>query len=337
MKMVFMTNTRRFLLGTAALGATLLVPLAGCASGTQPTAGEGPRIVTSAYPFQFVAERVAGTDGTVTNLTAPGAEPHDLELTPKQVGSLSDADLVVYEKGFQPAVDEAVSQSGAGNVLDTTSVVPLEPLTESGEHGGEHAGEGTEEPTGETGDDHEHDHGAEGGLDPHVWLDPTKLATIATAVADKLATVDPEHAAEYRTNAEQLGTELAALDQEFRSGLTGCLRTDFITSHTAFGYLATRYDLTQIGIGGLSPDTEPSPARIAAIQREATEHQVTTIFTETLASPAVAEAIAGDLGLRTDVLDPVEGITDKSRGQDYLAVMQANLTALQRANGCPIT
>ena len=337
MKMVFMTNTRRFLLGTAALGATLLVPLAGCASGTQPTAGEGPRIVTSAYPFQFVAERVAGTDGTVTNLTAPGAEPHDLELTPKQVGSLSDADLVVYEKGFQPAVDEAVSQSGAGNVLDTTSVVPLEPLTESGEHGGEHAGEGTEEPAGETGDDHEHVTGPKAasirtsGWTPPSW--PPSRPPWPTSWRRSIPSTPPSTGPTPSSSA----AELAALDQEFRSGLTGCLRTDFITSHTAFGYLATRYDLTQIGIGGLSPDTEPSPARIAAIQREATEHQVTTIFTETLASPAVAEAIAGDLGLRTDVLDPVEGITDKSRGQDYLAVMQANLTALQRANGCPIT
>ena len=336
MKMVFMVNRTRALV--IAVAATLTPLVAGCANaGPAGGADGGLTVVTSAYPFQFVAERVAGSNATVTNLTAPGAEPHDLELTPRQVGSLSDAGLVVYERGFQPAVDEAVEQSGAGTVLDTTTVVPLEKLGTGDDHehegaeGAEHEGEHAE------GEEHagEHDHGAAGGLDPHVWLDPTKLATIATAVADRLAAVDPDHAAAYRTNAEALGVELTALDSRFRSGLTDCRQTEFITSHTAFGYLAKRYGLVQIGISGISPDTEPSPARIAEVQKEAAEHQVTTIFTETLASPAVADAIAGDLGLRTDVLDPIEGITDASRGRDYVAVMDANLVALQEANGCP--
>ncbi len=154
-------------------------------------------------------------------------------------------------------------------------------------------------------------------------------------MADRLAAVDPGQAGEYRANAERLRTELTELDDDFRSGLTGCQRTEFVTAHTAFGYLAKRYGLTQIGITGLSPDAEPSPARIAAIQREAREHEVTTIFTETLVSPAVAQAIAGDLGLKTDVLDPLEGITAESRGDDYVAIMRANLTALESANGCP--
>jgi zinc transport system substrate-binding protein len=107
-----------------------------------------------------------------------------------------------------------------------------------------------------------------------------------------------------------------------------------MTTHAAFGYLATRYHLTQIAISGLSPDSEPSPARIAEVQREARDHQLSTIFYETLVSPAVAQAIADDLGLATDVLDPVEGITSQSRGQDYLSVMYANLSALRKAGSC---
>ena len=97
-------------------------------------------------------------------------------------------------------------------------------------------------------------------------------------------------------------------------GLETCARREFITSHAAFGYLARHYRLEQIAISGLSPEAEPSPARIAEVQDEAREHRITTIFYETLVSPAVAESIAGDLGLRTDVLDPIEGITDQSRG-----------------------
>ena len=107
-----------------------------------------------------------------------------------------------------------------------------------------------------------------------------------------------------------------------------------MTTHAAFGYLAERYHLTQIGISGLSPDSEPSPARIAEVQRVARDHRLTTIFYETLVSPAVAQAIAGDLGLATDVLDPIEGITSQSRGQDYLSVMSANLAALRKAGEC---
>ena len=151
-----------------------------------------------------------------------------------------------------------------------------------------------------------------------MWLDPTNLVTIGNAVAAKLGAVDPERAADYTANAKALETELTALDKAFSTGLQTCERTEFITSHEAFGYLAKRYGLTQIGISGLSPDAEPSPARIAEVQTEAKEHGVTTIFYETLVSPDVAKSIAGDLGLKTDVLDPVEGITSDSRGTTTL-------------------
>jgi zinc transport system substrate-binding protein len=274
-------------------------------------------IVTAAYPFQFIAERVAGDHATVSNLTKPGAEPHDLELTPRQVGSIVRADLVIYQRTFQPAVDEAIIQSENRNVLDVTTVVPLE------DHGPQRDGQAN------TG--HRHDHQ---GIDPHIWLDPTHVASIATSVADRLAAIDPDHAPDYRANSEHLQRQLADLDRRFRKGLTRCERTEFITTHAAFGYLAERYGLTEIAISGLSPDAEASPARLAEVHREAQDHGITTIFFETLTSPAVAEAIASDLGLRTDILDPIEGITADSRGNDYLSVMAANLLALRKANGC---
>jgi len=304
--------------------AVLLLAAACGQSGTPAEGAAQPgqlKIVTAFYPFQFVAARVAGEHAVVTSLTAPGAEPHDLELTPKQVASVTTADLVVYEKSFQAAVDEAVDQSGNGDVLDTATVVPLVPLEE--------------------GDGHDHTaaaggEGADGqsGLDPHVWLDPTNMADITGAVADRLTQIDPEHATDYRANAQKLVEELSSLDTSYRTGLATCQRSEFITTHAAFGYLARAYHLAQIGINGLSPDSEPSPARIADVQKIAKEHEVTTIFYETLVSPAVAQSIAADLGLKTDVLDPIEGITDASRGTDYLSVMTSNLTALRTANGC---
>jgi zinc transport system substrate-binding protein len=319
MKMVLMSVSLR--LGVLACLLALL-GAAGCA-GAVPARTAARKsgelaIVTAFYPLQFVAQRVAGNHAAVANLTQPGAEPHDLELTPRQVASLTIANLVIYEKGFQPAVDEAVAQSENREVIDTTTIVPLRPLTLAGDDLG--YGEGV-------GNDH-------AAPDPHVWLDPTLVSRIARVVEQRLMTIDPDHAADYTHNADALNRQLRSLDRSLRSGLAHCVRTEFITTHAAFGYLAARYHLTQIAITGLNPDSEPSPARIADVQRVARQHGLTTIFSETLVSPAVAQAIAGDLGLTTDVLDPVEGITDRSRGQDYVAVMASNLAALRKAGGC---
>ncbi len=319
--MVFMVNFPRPLGAVLAAGSLLVATACGASTG----AASGPNqpgqldVVVAFYPFQFIAERVAGGYAQVHSLTQPGTEPHDLELTPRQVGSLSSADLVIFEKTFQPAVDEAVAQSGNAQVLDTATVVALQPAPTEDAH--DHGDEGSA-------------HGHEEGLDPHVWLDPSNMASISAEVAKRLGAVDPAHAVDYTANAQALQTELTGLDREFRNGLQSCQRPEFITTHAAFGYLARRYGLTQIGIAGLSPEAEPSPARVAEVQTEAREHGVTTIFYETLASPAVARSIAGDLGLATDVLDPIEGITPQSRGSDYLAVMRSNLAALQKANTC---
>jgi len=321
MKMVLMLVSLARLLVLACL--LPIAAVAGCANAGPATTIKTKQpgqltIVAAFYPLQFVAQRVAGDRVTVTSLTQPGAEPHDLELTPRQVASLTTASLVIYEKGFQPAVDEAVVQSENPQVIETTTVVPLRPLASP---------DGDLDHGGGAKDDHS-------ALDPHVWLDPTAVSRIARAVEQRLSTIDPDHAADYGRNADTLVKELDDLDQTFRSGLAHCVRTEFMTTHAAFGYLAERYHLTQIGISGLSPDSEPSPARIAEVQRVARDYGITTVFSETLASPAVAQAVAGDLGLATDVLDPIEGITSQSRGQDYLSVMSANLAALRKAGGC---
>ena len=320
MKMILMSvSVRR--LGAFVCLLSLLAAAACASSGSPSTPTSTPgqlRIAAAFYPLQFIAQRVAGEHATVVNLTQPGAEPHDLELTPRQVASLTTANLVVYEKGFQPDVDEAVGQSENREVIDTTTVVPLRPLMTNGDDLGHRESAGRDHPA----------------LDPHIWLDPTSVSRIAGAVEARLVIIDPDHAADYRRNTRELEQELEGLDRTYRSGLAHCVRTEFITTHAAFGYLAQRYHLTQIAISGLSPDAEPSPARIAEVQRVAQEYGLTTIFSETLVSPALAKAIAGDLGLVTDVLDPIEGLTDQSRGHDYFSIMASNLATLRKAGGC---
>ena len=290
------------------LAPALALALVGCGSPSAPSAapaaGGGLNVVVAFYPYQFVAGRVLGDLGTVSNLTPVGAEPHDLELSARQIASLATADLVIYQRGFQAAVDEAITQAAPRAVLDVTTLVP--PVATAGGS----------------------------SPDPHLWLDPTNLSPIATAVADALGRQAPAQAERLAANAATLAADLAALDQEFSTGLAACSVRTFVTTHTAFGYLADRYDLDQVGIAGLDPEAEPSAARIKEIHALVTQTGVTTIFFETLTSDAVAKAIAGDLGLRTDVLDPVEGLSDASRGGDYPTIMRANLAALRQANTC---
>lgn len=294
---------------TWALIAALL--LAGCA-GPFPERGPGTKVAASFYPLEYVTERVAGNHAEVVNLTSPGFEPHDAELTARQTADVAGADLVVYEKGLQPAVDDAVEQNGPDRVIDVTDVVDLEP------HG---ADAGHEE------------HGSDGNVDPHFWLDPQRMVKVADAVRRQMSEIDPPNAASYDRNYEALRADLDALDRAYTRGLADCEVDTVVVSHDAFGYLA-RYGLHFESISGLSPDAEPSPAHLAELAGLIRRDHIDTVFSESLASPAMADTLARDLGLRTAVLDPVEGLTRSTADQDYLSLMRANLEALRAANGC---
>ncbi|REK90295.1 zinc ABC transporter substrate-binding protein [Streptomyces inhibens] len=317
-------NIRRHISTAAVAGASVLglLALSACSpSGSTHTADGKLKVTASFYPMEFLAQQIGGKHVEVSDLTKPGVEPHDLELTPQQTGRLGESGAIVYLKGLQPAVDDAVKQSGVKNVADAAALTSLE------EHGTEVDGHHHT-----TGDNHSHSE-AEGGKDPHIWLDPVKYAEVAKGVNKTLAKADPDHKADFQKNTDTLVKKLEALNKEFQDGLKKRASDTFITTHAAFGYLAERYGLTEEAISGLDPESEPSAKRIRDLHSLATEHHVSTIFFETIANPATAKALAGDLHLKTDVLDPLEGITAKSRGKDYFGVQRANLAALQKALG----
>ncbi|WP_030921022.1 metal ABC transporter substrate-binding protein [Streptomyces sp. NRRL B-24720] len=314
-------NVRRLIPTAAVAGAVALglTGLSACSTSDAAESKNGDKldVVASFYPMQFLAEEIGGTHVSVTTLTKPGVEPHDLELSPRQIGGLGDADYILYLKGIQPAVDDAIAQSGVRNSVDAAKLTTLE------DHGTE---------TG--GDEHGHAHEGEGaGADPHIWLDPVKYAEVAKGVGKSLEKADPNHAADYRTNTVALVKKLDALNASYKAGLRTTTTKTFITTHSAFGYLAERYGLVQEGIAGIDPEAEPSPARIKDIHSIAEKSNATTVFFETLASDKTAKTVAADTGLKTDVLDPLEGITAKSKGDNYIEVMQSNLAALQKALG----
>ena len=259
-------------------------------------------MVASFYPLAEAARRVGGDLVRVENLTPPGAEPHDLELTASQVADIQDADVVlVLGGGFQPAVEEAAD--GRTGTVELLRVL------------GPAAGDGD---------------------DPHVWLDPVLFAAVVDQVADALARAEPAQRPAFSAGADAYKTQLGQLDHDYRAGLADCARREILTAHEAFGRLAGRYGLTQESIAGLSPETEPEPDRLAELADLVRRRGVTTIFTETLVSPRVADALARETGARTEVLDPLEGLSrdEVGGGATYLSVMGENLAKLRAALGC---
>ncbi|MFC5006466.1 metal ABC transporter substrate-binding protein [Dactylosporangium cerinum] len=297
---------RRAVLAGLTAGS-LLLSIAAC-GGDEPSPQRQQdgrlKIVAGFYPLQYISERIGAENTAVTNLTQAGAEPHDLELKPTQLAQITDAGLVVYLAGFQPAVDEAVKLQAKDKAFDVASV---ESLQAGGDLDGGH------------------------GDDPHVWLDPIRFATIVGKLADRLAAVDPANADAIKVRAGQLQDELRRLDEDYAAGLQTCARREIVTSHAAFGYLAARYHLIQVPISGLDPEAEPSPQRVSEIAALARQKGVTTIFFEALVSPKLSETVAKEIGAKAAVLDPIEGVEE---GNDYISVMVHNLVALRDALGC---
>lgn len=292
--------------GVAVAAALLL--LSGCSKTSESGSESGIKVVAAFYPLAWAAEHVGGQAVEVEDLTPPGVEPHDLELKASQVRDISGADLIAYiGSGFQPAVDDV-----AGQLDESQRYDPLQ---------GRDLLHGT--PEGGEADSSE--------IDPHLWLDPTLMASIVDELTARLVEIDPDRAEGFQERSAALQEELAQLDEEFRDGLGGCSRHDIVTSHAAFAYLAARYGLNQVSVAGIDPESEPTPGRLADVARFVTDNEVTTIFFEELAPQDVAETLARETGASIEVLTPIE---NRPEDGDYLDAMRRNLSALREALDC---
>lgn len=315
--------SRRTFLTATGLGAGAAL-LAGCGGG-QAAADGTLSVVTSAYPFSYLVTRIGGEHVTLLDLTSPGVDAHGLELSIKQVLAIEEADLVLQIPGFQNALDDAIASHGGDNVLDISAELDLLPVDAANTHD-DHAAHAEEsDGGGEAHDEHEdHDHGPH---DPHLWHDPVRMADLADAVAGRLGQLSPENAPGFTAAAATLRSELEDLDAELAESFGAVAgEKPFITSHAAYAYLAERYDLHQIGIAGVDPETEPSPQRLLALESVVQETGVTTIFFETSASPKVAQTLARNLGIESEELDNLE--TQQSPESDYPQVMRENCAEL---------
>lgn len=303
--------------------ATVALALSACSGDTGDNSTNGTSdssgkitVATSFYPVTWLTEQIGGDKVSVTSMTPPNVEPHDFELAPADIATMADADVVVYVRGFQPSMDEAVDSISGPTIIDLSDAVDLQPL-----------GAGAEE---ESDSDHDHSDGIE-NLDPHFWLDPVRMESAAQGVEKALSEADSNDSALFTDNLTKLETELSDLDASYKTGLATCERNTIVTGHAAFGYLANEYGLSQTSISGIDPDREPSPAEISRVKKVIQETGTTTVFTEELVSPKTAEALANEAGAKVEVLATLEGQPEQG---DYLSTMKDNLQTLRTALVC---
>jgi zinc transport system substrate-binding protein len=283
---------------------------------TTEVATEKIQIVAGFYPLAYAAEGIAGDLAEVVSLAGPGVEPHDLELTPGDVAKINDADLVVYIPEFIPALDAVVKTLDQSKVINATQGITLI-------SGDSHSHEGEEAHSEEEG------HSDESATDPHIWLNPSNMVLIGNSIAQALSALTSDSAInENRSNFENALTTLAS---DYTAKLANCSIKALVVSHEAFGYIANAYGFEQVGISGLSPEAEPSPARLAEVAKIAKAENATTIYYESLVDPKVAKTLADELKITAEMLDPLES---PPASGDYLSVMQQNLDTLVKGQVC---
>jgi zinc transport system substrate-binding protein len=286
-----------------------------------------PLVVATFYPLYEFSRQVAGDHAEVVALVPIGVEPHDWEPSPQDVVRVQKAKLFVYNgAGLEPWVEKLLRDAKAkGTVVvrATERVALIAGDRPSHQHKSE----------AKPGAGQKHDKHA---VDPHVWLDPVRAQAQVEAIRAGLAKVDPPNAPAYAANAQAYRAKLAALDAAFASGLKQCARREFVTTHSAFSYPARRYGLTQIPIQGVERESEPSPADLAALVKQLKDRKVPYVFFETLVSPKLAETLAREVGAKTLVLNPIEGLTkeEQAAGKSYVSLMEENLRNLRTALDC---
>lgn len=268
-------------------------------------------VVTSFYPIYFLTTQLGGDLVNVTNLTPAGTEPHDYELTSQDIVKIKKSKLVFLNGGGLETWTEDIIKNFK---LGAPTVIIL----------------------GDTLIDQEINLEDGTKKDPHIWLSPVLAIKMAEKIAAELSRIDPQNKSYYESNLSVLKTKLVNLDSAYGVGLKNCKRKDFITSHSAFGYLARSYNLKQVSIAGLSPEEEPSSQQLAQVAEFARENDIKYIFFESLTSPKLSETIAKEVGAQTLVLNPIEGLSQAeiNRGKNYLTEMEKNLENLKIALEC---
>ncbi len=362
---------KRFPLIACAVAAfALACPLAGC--GSAPTHGShaGKKVIyTTFFPVHDLTSRIVGDKMEVRTIIAGNQEPHDFELSTKDMAQITDADLVIYNgagmESFIGALKESVGDEE--RFLDLSQgLTLLEGTGHDHDHdhdAGEHDDRGHEadEHGADKHDDHDHDADADehdadmdgreadehdadghdadddghehGNVNPHTWLSIKNAEIELDTIYQKVAAMDPDNEAFYHENLDRALADFQALDKRFEDAIAQvpAERRVFVTSHAAFNYLAHDYGLKQVAVTGISPEDEPTAAQLATISDFMKSNGVDTIFFEGTATPKVAETLAASANAKTATLYTMESLTEDEAKLGYLTLMERNLDALMES------
>lgn len=311
------------LLGTVVL--SVLLTACGGQEKKEASSNEKIQVMTTFYPMYEFTKQVVGDKGDIELLIPAGTELHDFEPSAKDLAKISDSDVFVYNS---PELE-----TWTDNLTDTIDTKQTEIIQASKDiklmEGTEHEHEEAHDHDTQEHEEHGHSH----ELDPHVWLDPALAIKEVETIRDQLSKKYPDDKAAFEKNAASYIDELKKLDEEFQTAFKDAKNKTFVTQHAAFGYLANQYGLTQEAIAGISPDQEPSPSRLSELKHYVDDNQVKVIYFEENASSKVAETLSKETGVKLEVLNPLESLTDKQikDGEDYLSVMRENLAALKES------
>ena len=297
--------------------AVLIMGFAACSRTTEkPTQQSGLTIYASFYPMQFLASQIAGDKAQVISLVPAGVEPHDWEPKPKTLAGLQESDMLVYNgAGMEAWLEDFLPslQKAGVKTVNTSNGLELLPFNEKNEE--------------------ENQKGEVLAYDPHVWVSPAKYKQQAQNVLNALIEVDAAKQDYYKSNYNKLAEQLDKLDSDYRQAIAGFKSKVFIVSHSAFEYLAKEYGLTQLPIRGVTPQAEPSPAKLAELVQICKENNIKYIFFESLVSPKLSETLANEVGAETLVLNDGQGITEEQmkQGKSYITIMYENLENFKKA------
>ena len=298
----------------------LLTSFTACSSSGTEKGTEQRVVYTSVYPIYDFTKKIGGDKIRVELLIPPGTEPHSWEPSAKDMAKIEESDLFLYNGLGLDSWAERITKSlsnGNTNVLAVAEIDNIKPMV-------------FKEEEKDHQDQEEHDHGS---YDPHVWLDPTNAGKMAEAIKEQLVKIDPQNEKYYEENFTIFQKQLKELDEKYQQALSQVEKRDFIVNHAAFGYLANRYGLNQIAITGLSPQAEPSPAKLKELTVLIEKHDISIIFMENLSSPKLTNVLAKETGAKVDLLHPIDGLTQEEmdQGKEYLSLMEQNLKALTTA------
>lgn len=293
------------------IGLFVLV-LGACGQKTSQDSKEakGMKIVTSFYPIYAMVKEISG-DLNDVRMIQSSSGIHSFEPSANDIAAIYDADVFVYHshtlESWAGSLDLSLQNSKV-KVIEASEGMTLERVSGLEDM---QAGDGIDEKT---------------LYDPHTWLDPEKVAEETQIIADKLSELDSENKEIYQSNAKKFIDQAHELTNKYKPIFDKVEQRTFVTQHTAFSYLAKRFDLNQLGIAGISPDQEPSPKQLTEIQEFVKTYKVKTIFTESNASSKVADTLVKSTSVSLKTLNPLEA--DPQNDKSYLENLEENLAVL---------